>query len=262
MYLEAECLLGHALAGVPRESYVLATKFFPADETGAPLTPMHLRRSVEQSLRRLRVEALDVLQLHGLRPHWHPSVMDALGAELERLRNEGRFRFLGAAETIVEDPRHEMVPPIAPTNRFAMALVAYPLLSPWAETAALTACQRHGLGVVAMVAVRRALRDPAFLQDVLRAARARGEPGIDDLPAENPLDWLLDGHAPTLAAAGYRFAVAHPAVSSVLAGTLSPDHLHANVAAVCAPPMPASQLDRIRRIFLRTNPEHWKPFDL
>jgi aryl-alcohol dehydrogenase-like predicted oxidoreductase len=113
-----------------------------------------------------------------------------------------------------------------------------------------------------MVAVRRALRDPAHLVRLLQAARERGEPGASDLPAENPLDWLLDGHAPTLAAAGYRFAIAHPAIASVLAGTLSIDHLRANIAAVCAPPMPAEQISRIRQVFLGTNPEHWRPYDL
>lgn len=262
MYLEAEEILGEALAGVPRDRYVLATKFFPADEHGAPITPAQLRASVERSLLRLRLDTIDVLQLHGLRPHWAAPVMAALGEELETLQHEGKFRFLGASETIVEDPRHAMLPLVAPTSRFAVGLVGYSLLSPWAELEALPACTRHGIGVVAMVAVRRALRDPAMLQLLIRQAQERGEPGVADLPDEKPLDWLLDGQSPTLTAAGYRFAIAHPAVATVLAGTLSLDHLKANLAAVCAPPMPADQLDRVRRIFLRTDPEKWRPFDL
>lgn len=262
MYLDAESMLGEALAGVPRERYVVATKFFPADEQGRPITPAQLRASVERSLQRLRLEAIDVLQIHGLRPHWFAPVMETLGGELDALRHEGKFRFLGVAETIVDDPRHEMLPMAAPTGRFATALVAYPLLSPWAEIDALPACECHGMGVVGMVAVRRALRDPAFLRETLRRARERGDTAIAELPEENPLDWLLDEHAPTLAAVGYRFAVAHRAVSSVLAGSLNLEHLKANAAAVCAPAMPAEQIARVRRIFLRTQPERWKPFDL
>ena len=69
VYLEAEARLGVALAGVPRERFVLATKFFPADKTtGTPITPDQLRASVDNSLRQLRLETVDVLQLHGLRP--------------------------------------------------------------------------------------------------------------------------------------------------------------------------------------------------
>ncbi len=262
MYLAAEEILGEALAGVPRERFLLATKFFPADEHGAPFTPAQLRASVVRSLQRLRLDTIDVLQLHGLRPHWVNPVMDALGGELEALQREGKYRFLGASETIVEDPRHAMLPLVAPSGRFSMGLVGYSPLSPWAELRALPACAKHGIGVVGMVAVPRALRDPARLQQLIHEARGRGEAGVNELPGENPLDWLIDEHTPTLAAAGYRFAVAHPAIASVLAGTLSREHLEANIAAVCAPPMPAVQLDRVRQIFLRTDPDKWRPYDL
>jgi L-galactose dehydrogenase len=262
MYLEAEAWLGEALASVPRGSFVLATKFFPADATGRPISPAELRTSVETSLRRLRLDTIDVLQIHGLRPHWFGPVMDTLGAELETLQRAGRFRFLGVAETIIEDPRHEMLPAAAKAGRFDAALVAYNLLSPWAEIAALPAARHAAMGVVAMVAVRRALRDPEWLGKQIRAARERGEPALAALPDENPLDWLLDDHTPDLPSAGYRFAISHPAVSSVLAGTLNVEHLRANIAAACAPPMSPEQLARIRSIFLQTDPAQWKPGDL
>lgn len=262
IYNDAEAMLGAALAGVPREQYVLATKFFPADQAGAPIAPAQLRASVEQSLRRLRVETVDVLQIHGLRPHWQEPVLAALGETLAALQREGKFRFLGVAETIVGDPRHEMLVAAAPTGSFAQALVAYNLLSPWAECAALPACARHDVGAVAMVAVRRALHDPVLLGRLVREARARGEAGVAELADTGPLDWLLDADTPTLAAAGYRFAIAHPAVAAVLAGTLNLEHLRANVAAVNAPPLPAEKLARLRAIFLRTDPVKWVPYDL
>lgn len=257
MYMEAEAFLGEALAGVPREQYVLATKFFPVDAAGSPLAPEALRASVETSLRRLRVESVDVLQLHGIRPAWLGPVLARLGAELEALNSEGKYRFLGVTETIVEDPRHAMLRAAAATGRFAQALVGYSLLSPWAEPEALPACAAAEVGVVAMVAVPRALRDPAFLAQLIADARGRGEPGVSDLPAHDPLGWLLDAHSPTLPVAGYRYAVAHCAVASVLAGTLSLDHLRDNIAAVTAPPFRAETLARVRSVFLRTRPEHW-----
>ncbi|MSU64648.1 MAG: aldo/keto reductase [Opitutus sp.] len=260
MYLEAEAMLGEALAGVTRDRFILATKFFPAEKDGTPIAPAELRASVERSLRRLKLDTIDVLQIHGLRPHWLAPVLAQLGGELEALHREGKYRFLGVAETIVEDPTHAMVPAAVATGKFTTVLAAYSLLSPWAEATALDRCAQHGVGVVAMVAVRRTLRDPERLAAVVRAAHARGE--LTELSADRPLDWLLDAHTPDLAAAGYRFAVAHPAVSCVLAGTLNLEHLQANLAAVCAPPMPAESLARLRRIFLQTNPRHWIPYDL
>lgn len=263
IYLEAEARLGVALAGVPRERFVLATKFFPADKSsGTPITPAQLRTSVENSLRQLRLDTVDILQIHGLRRSWLAPVMERLGSELTTLQHEGKFRFLGVAETIVDDPLHEMLPAAAATGRFAQALVGYSVLSPWAEIAALPACAFAGMGVVGMVAVRQALRDPVRLTQVIRTAKARGEAAVRDLPDENPLDWLLDGHCPTVPAAAYRFAISHPVMTSVLSGTLSLAHLRDNLAAVNAPPMPPEQLARIRAIFLHTDPRQWNLFDL
>lgn len=262
MYLEAEARLGVALAGVPRERFVLATKFFPANKTtGTPITPDQLRASVDNSLRQLRLETVDVLQLHGLRPPWLAPVMEQLGEELTALQQEGKYRFLGVAETIVDDPLHEMLPAAA-AGRFDQALVGYSVLSPWAEQAALPACARAGIGAVGMVAVRQALRDPEMLTQLIRAAKARGEAAVRDLSDENPLDWLLDGFCPTVPAAAYRFAIAHPALASVLSGTLSLDHLRDNLVAVTAPPMPSEQLARVRAIFLETDPRQWILYNL
>jgi aryl-alcohol dehydrogenase-like predicted oxidoreductase len=262
MYGEAESWLGRALTGRVRDDAVIATKVFPVDESNRPITPAQLRASVERSLIALNIETIDILQVHGLRPGWLPGVMDALGSENDALQREGKFRFLGVAETIVEDPRHAMVPLAATTGRISMALVAYSLLSPWAELSALPACAASQVGVVAMVAVRRALRDPAMLAQLISAAKARGEAGVQNVSLSAPLNWLLDGNSPSLMAAGYRFALSHPAVACVLSGTLNPEHLRANAVAACAPPLTADQLARVRDIFLRTDPERWKTYDL
>lgn len=263
MYLEAEARLGVALAGVPRERFVLATKFFPVDRaTGVPIAPAQLRASVNNSLRRLRLDAVDILQIHGLRAQWIAPVMEKLGDDLTALQQAGKFRFLGVAETIVDDPLHEMLPVAAATGRFAQALVGYSVLSPWAEKAALPACALAGIGAVGMVPVRQALRDPVKLTQVIRAAKASGERAVRDLPEENPLDWLLDGYCPTVPAAAYRFAISHPAMASVLSGTLSLAHLRDNIAATSAPPMPPEHHARIRAVFLQTDPRQWKLFDL
>lgn len=268
LYGEAEQLLGRALRGVPREEFIVATKFFPVQAAdmravppGAPvITPDQLRASVEGSLDRLGCGHLDILQAHGLRPHWREPVFTVLGGTLEALRREGKFRLLGVSETIVEDPRHEMAAAAARDPAVSVATLGYHLLSPWAEKQALPVCQERGVGVVAMVSVGRSLSQPAHLAALL--ARTTGCPALARLPADGPLDWLLSSDTPSLAVAGCKFAAAHPAVACVLAGTLDPVHLRENAAAVNGPPLPAEHAARLRELFLAVPPETWRLRDL
>lgn len=262
MYGEAEQRLGTALAGVPRERFVVATKFFPVDEEKKVISPCRLRESVDTSLRRLGCGTIDVLQVHGLRPAWVEPVFAELGEELEALRRAGKFRHLGVTETIIEDPRHEMVGKALGAARLGTVLLAYGPLSPWAELNALPACGEAGGGAIAMVAVGKALRSVAAIREFLAAARARGELPAGPGATEDFLAWVGDAPSTTPAAVGLRFAAAHPAIGCVLSGTLDPAHLRANAAALAAPPMASAAVERIRDCFLRTDPARWRPADV
>ncbi|HEX6511397.1 MAG TPA: aldo/keto reductase, partial [Chloroflexota bacterium] len=76
-YMDSEALLGQALADVPRESYVLATKFHPV-RGGEVAQPDQLRHSLENSLRRLRVDYVDVLLLHSVEPPRYEAILERL----------------------------------------------------------------------------------------------------------------------------------------------------------------------------------------
>src|SRR5713226_1657483 len=64
-----------------------------------------------------------------------------------------------------------------------------------------------------------------------------------------PLDWLLDEQTPSLAAAAYKFAAAHPAVGTMLTGTASLDHFESNLQAILGPPLPRAKLQRVQDVF-------------
>ena len=67
-YGRSEELLGGALKGVPRDRYILATKFQPKEEDTVKTDPGALMEQLEHSLRRLGVDAIDLLQYHGIEP--------------------------------------------------------------------------------------------------------------------------------------------------------------------------------------------------
>jgi hypothetical protein len=104
------------------------------------------------------------------------------------------------------------------------------------------------VGVLNMAAVRRKLTRPAELEALLTDWKARGLVPADALPDKDPLGFLVHDGVPSVVAAGYIFAV-HPAVSSVLIGTGSVEHLEANVAAILSPPLPEADTARLQAIF-------------
>src|SRR5690606_4805578 len=92
---DSETFLGRVLAG-RRDQVVLATKFGSKISDAAPggARPAYLRSAIEDSLRRLRTDHVDLYQLH--KPDPQPPIADTLGA-LAELVTEGLVRELGCS---------------------------------------------------------------------------------------------------------------------------------------------------------------------
>ncbi|MFT4081382.1 MAG: aldo/keto reductase [Nocardioides sp.] len=99
---ENEALIAQALHPYPGD-LVIATKIGnlrPSPEEWVPLGhPGYLRQQVELSLRRLRVDTIDLLQLHRLDPAY--PIAEQVGA-LAELRKQGKIRHLGLSEVTVD----------------------------------------------------------------------------------------------------------------------------------------------------------------
>lgn len=248
-YENSEGRLGEALDGVPRDRYVLATKFVYERE-GVLADPAEVVRSVEGSLRRLRTDCIDLMQFHGLKPPHYETAIDRLMPTVLRLRDAGKFRYVGITENYREDSAHQTLTKAVIDHRVEAVMVAYNLLGPSADQALLPACRKREVGVIGMVAVRRSLSRPELLRQRLADAIAKGVVDGELLPDRvNPLGWLLQGEVESLPAAGYKFAAGHPVVATVLTGTASISHLEANAVAILGPPLPIEHMDRLRRIF-------------
>jgi L-galactose dehydrogenase len=261
-YRGSEERLGRSLQGVPRDAYVMCTKFSPyrAGEGAAPaqagaddpLKPeTALRESLDASLQRLNLDHVDVLQLHGATPAHYEAVRDRFVPAMRRAQAEGKCRFLGITETFgSRDDKHEMLPKACADGIFDTAMVGYNMLTPLPEQTALAAAQRHDVGVLVMCAVRRAIANPEKLQELVAALKADGEIPADALPEMGPFDWLIQDGVESVAAAAYKFAAGHPAVSCVLTGTATLEHLEENVRAILGPPLPAAARRRLVETFL------------
>lgn len=249
-YGDSESLLGEALQGVPRESYVLCTKF-NANRGNPPAGA--LRHSLEESLRRLRTDYVDVMYLHAVYPHTYTSTLDAFLEELLQAQRDGLTRFLGITEAYEFDPSHAAMQRALDNDLFDVIMIGHNLISPSGLVHVMPRAEGRRTGVVIMCAIRSVISNPEHLRNTLREWKSDGALSQDALPDDAPLDWVLGPGVETVTDAGYKFAAESPAVSSVLTGTANTVHLEANVRAILGPPLPRAASQRLQDIFIPAN---------
>jgi aryl-alcohol dehydrogenase-like predicted oxidoreductase len=190
----------------------------------------NIRAAVEQSLRRLRTDYLDVVQLHVTPDRKVLEENDSV-AELQALKQEGKVRFIGTSSTLPQLPGH------IDMGVFEVFQIPYSLVEREHEDLIHQAAA-GGAGIVIRGGVSRGVmvKDeavideyPAFLQDSFRARRNLWQnTGIDDLlDGASPMEFML------------RFTISNPDLSTTIVGTANPEHLAANVKAAAKGPLPA-----------------------
>ena len=261
LYGRSEEILGQGLKGIPRDSYVLSTKWAHAtiwsspgegDEDG-PLVedPQDLIRGVEDSLGRLGTDHIDIFQFHGLRPQQYHEVVDRFCPAMKRLQQDGKVRFIGFTTRYIADPAHEaaLLGLRTDPDLWDTIMLKYGILNQVAANEILPLALEHGTGVLNMAAVRIKLPQPDQLEALIADWRRRGMIPTDGLPEKNPLGWLVHDDVDSVVSAGYKFAADHAAISTVLTGTANQAHLEENAAALEQPSLAESDRQRLVDIF-------------
>ena len=163
--------------------------------------PEHLREACEASLRRLRLDRIDVYQLHS--PDSKVPFEDSVGA-LKELQDEGKIRHIGMSNVSVEELERAraIVEVVTVQNRYS--------LEDRDSEAVLEACEQAEIGFI-----------PWFPLATGRLA----EPG-------GPLDRIAGDHGATPAQIALAWLLARSAVMLPIPGTSSVEHLEENVAAL------------------------------
>jgi aryl-alcohol dehydrogenase-like predicted oxidoreductase len=269
-YAKSESLLGDALRGVPRDQYYLATKLYPL-KGNRFLSAAEARQLVERSLRRLRLDALDLLYLHRIVPQRYPETLERLLPLLLDLRAEGKIRYIGISESSTRDRSHRMLGRALADDHFDAVMVAYEIAHGGAEKEIFPLALARDVGVVGMVAARNLVHRTAAERLKLSAAALLSLVGSPPRPSLAALRLRMalatlrrSGPSAALSiprqggegilqlpAAGYTFAVSHPAVVTVLTGTTNPEHLEQNVQAALAPALTSGEIEALREMLRR-----------
>ncbi|MFC4167770.1 aldo/keto reductase [Teichococcus aestuarii] len=235
---ESERVIGNWLAqgGGRREKVVIATKVgmeLAPDRKG--LAAAYIRRAVEDSLRRLRVERIDLYQAHKDDPE--TPLEETLGAFAELIR-EGKVRAIGASNH--EAPRlREALETSARLGlpRYESLQPHYNLAERMRYEAALEAvCQEEGLGVIPYFSLAAGFLTGKYRSeaDLGQSPRGQGvakyldERGLGILAA---LDAVAARHGATPARVALAWMMARPGITAPIASATKPEQLEELLAA-------------------------------
>jgi aryl-alcohol dehydrogenase-like predicted oxidoreductase len=229
----SEDFIGRALEG-RRDRVVIATKFGkemdenPHESRGSR---EYIRSAVDESLRRLRTDAIDVYQMH--EPDPSTPIDETLGA-LHELVQEGKVRHIGSsnysADQIEEADRTAQERGF---TRFVSAQNHYSLVERGIEDDVLPVCERLGIGQLPYFPLASGLLTGKYTRGV---AATEGRLAGREVPEERwdraeALRQYADERGITVLDVAIGGLLAMPAIASVIAGATKPDQVEANVRA-------------------------------
>lgn len=261
----AEHRVGTALRSLAREDVILSTKIgrvmSPASRHGEPPPPPPrgffgglphrpafdysydgVMRSFEQSLLRLGTDRIDILLVHDVDP-WsqgedmveirYRQVMDSGFRALDTLRSQGLVRAIGLG---LDD--HEWCERFIREGDFDVFLLAgrYSLLEQPALSSLLPLALEKNIGVM----LGGVFNSGILATGAVEGARYNYEAAPPDILARvASIERVCSAHGVKLAHAAVQFALAHPAVATIVLGAVHPDEIARNLSAVAAPVPPA-----------------------
>jgi aryl-alcohol dehydrogenase-like predicted oxidoreductase len=255
---ESEEIVGKALKG-RRDDVILATKFHGAmgdDPNRQGASRRWIIRAVEDSLRRLGTDWIDLYQLH--RPRADTDIEETLSA-LSDLVHQGKVRYIGhstfPASLIVEA---QWVAREQRLQRFVTEQPAYSILARAIEADVLPTCQRHGMGVLSYSPLTGGWlsgrwRKDAGQQSSSRAGRLPERFDLSQplnqrkLDAVEELAQLAEQAGITLIQLAIAFVLNHPAITSAIIGPRTMEQFEGQLAAADVA-LDAAVLDRIDEI--------------
>jgi aryl-alcohol dehydrogenase-like predicted oxidoreductase len=244
-----ENIVGEAIKSVPRDRVVIATKAWVPPREGRTAADRAVA-SLDNSLRQLGTDYVDIFQLHGVSPRTYDRAVDIIAPALIKEREKGKVRFLGVTETGSSDPGHGMVQRAVEDGMWDVVMIAFHMMHQNARTQVFPRTTANRIGTLLMFAVRNIFSRPERLTTALRELTAGGQLPRWLADAPSPLGFLLhEAGARTIPEAAYRFVRHEPGVDVVLFGTGDPDHLRANIASILAPPLPAADRQTLTKLF-------------
>jgi aryl-alcohol dehydrogenase-like predicted oxidoreductase len=237
------------LRGIPRDRYVISTKFTYSNN-GKIATETELLAALDASLKRLGTDYVDIYHLHAVVAEDYPQVSETLIPALIKAKEQGKLRFPGITERFAQDTSHIMLPIALKDDFFDVVMVGYNILNPSAAQSVLPLTLAQNVGTLCMFAVRSALHNPVQLRADIEHILAANQGDTELLKSDGALEFITkSGAANSLMEAAYRFCRHTPGIDIVLTGTKNPVHLAENLASISMPKLPDAITEKLGKMF-------------
>lgn len=215
---EAEQVLGQALRSVSRDRYYLATKVGRYGDAAFDFSAARVTASVDESLRRLGVDHVDLIQCHDIEFGSLDRIVEETLPALERLREEGKVRAVGITGLPLQVFRNVL----DRTEVDTVLSYCHYTLNDTALTDLLPYLHCKGVGIINASPLSMGL------------LTLRGAPGWHPAPPEIQAACaraarFCRAHGTDLARLALQFATRHPGIHTTLVGTARPEHLLNNL---------------------------------
>ena len=245
----AEEVLGKALATMPRDKVIVATKcywhFFPDGRRFPDLSPEYIAEACDNSLRRMKQSYIDLYQCHA----WDPltSVPDVVNA-LEKLVKQGKIRHYGTSNWTVEQMRWGNQ-----VGKFATAQPLYSLLKRGIEPDVLPYCQASDTGTLVYSSLAKGLLTGKY----------KGDEKFDDLRKNDPdfqgdrfkmiagklaeVGKIAEKHGLTTTQCVLAVTLMHPGITSAIVGVKEAKQIEESAGAM-GKTVPREDANKVRSL--------------
>jgi aryl-alcohol dehydrogenase-like predicted oxidoreductase len=250
----SEALLGNALKG-RREKVILATKggnVMVGPERGKRnFDPAYIGRVLEESLKRLQTDHIDLYQLHN--PTVDVIESGGIWEVLEKAQREGKIRYYGVSINTIEEGIAAVK-----DRRSDTIQLEYNLLAQEPAERIFPLAQAANVGIIARIPLRRGVLtgkmtvadEQRFEGEDVRARSYKGEAFAKELAKAEQLRFLVHGPVKSLGQAAIAFCVAHPAVSVTIPGARNEAQMRENAAGGDIT-LPAEDLAKVAELWRR-----------
>jgi L-glyceraldehyde 3-phosphate reductase len=221
----------------------------------------YLLASLDQSLRRLGVEYVDVFYSHRFDPE--TPLEETMGA-LDTAVRQGKALYVGISSYSAERTRDAAAILRELGTPFVLHQPSYSMLNRWIEPDLLDALEELGIGCIVFAPLAQGLLTDKYLAGVPEGSRASRAETLDPklLTEElrgrlRALDGIARARGQSLAQLALRWALRDARVTSALVGASSVEQLEANVAALDGPPLTDEELAELDRFAVDSGVDLW-----